>query len=655
MNLRVLALVLPIASLGAFDGPPAAITVSGGIAVSGTVPPFLFTWNSAITVNGTGWNSGEPVTILLHGPLNSPGVAPDDLTLGAFTADAQGNLSASPSIPYDSGVIGPSARIPRPGLYEVHAAGAASGTVVAPDDINLSPATYTGDNAQFDWGHERGGRDGVLPGDFRQFSPERYDPEWPTVWDERPVEVYGVVTTTGGDGGDQPSLISQSDAPPTHYAHDAIFFLTPDSAYQWLIGTSNYYAGDAAAELGRIEVEWETLNGGSVASYDQGNIGLPLWTSPTAGDRAYVVGRWILDAGHPELGDRTEIHPPRLLATMRQRPAASSSSGAAAAQVDIYVSGHGGGGNRMPSGLSDLLNQAGYGGGRIQDVLNAGDQKRYYQPGPLSPILSALAGALLKEVTGESFALPVFSEAGPSAFSWGHPGAEEHDVNDMDYDFDVPLPAPPDGATAVTMDVIQRPQHSTAVSEEVTYTNPVNGLPTTAHIHLPYQGADSGIYARTLLFSWDISAPPANHFVVRLQQVNVTDTAGKWQMWSDVSGQWTYLSAAAPGLFKTAAGQSVALPDNSTDVFLGPNDTLRIYVEGYRAACLDDFFGKLFGQTSYLAGFAFLQQCGTSNNTDLGGAVLELQPVAAGSYTIPAADSLGASHFSVDVTVDSAP
>jgi hypothetical protein len=181
----------------------------------------------------------------------------------------------------------------------------------------------------------------------------------------------------------------------------------------------------------------------------------------------------------------------------------------------------------------------------------------------------------------------------------------------------------------------------------------VNGLPTTAHIHLPYKGADSGIYARTLKFSWDIAQPPVTHMVVRLKQINVKDTDGKWQLWSDVSGQWTYLSGNAPGLFRAKAGQSVVLPDNATDVYLGSNDTLRIFVQGYRAACLDDFFGTLFGQSSYLAGLAFLQQCGATNNDDLGGAILELQPGASGSYTATAVDGFGARHFSVDLTVDS--
>jgi len=44
--------------------------------------------------------------------------------------------------------------------------------------------------------------------------------------------------------------------------------------------------------------------------------------------------------------------------------------------------------------------------------------------------------------------------------------------------------------------------HTTHVEEVITFTHPdpTTGLPATAHIHLPYNGADNGIYARTLRF-----------------------------------------------------------------------------------------------------------------------------------------------------------
>ncbi|HLY18663.1 MAG TPA: hypothetical protein VKR61_15630, partial [Bryobacteraceae bacterium] len=468
-------------------GPPVAVTSSlapaGGIALNNAVVPLVYSWNSPIQFQGSGWKPGEIVTATLHGPLNWQAVPPADLGLGTLTADASGNLAGTITIPYDTGVTGPSTRIPRPGIYEVNATGSISGTVAATATITICVATELGAGFQIDWGHERGGRLGVFPGTLADFSPERVDPEWVTVWRQAPVQAYG--TIMANTNGIPPARITSSDYPGTHYGHDANLFLTPDPEYQWLVGTRNYYANALYANNagpGVIEIEWETLNAGSPASYGQGNIGLPVWANPTTGDRVFVVGRWILDAGHPDKGDSTEIHPPRLLATMRTRPAAAPGSGARATQVDIYASGHGGGANQIdPPGLSDELDQNGYGGGRIQDALDASDQQVYYQAGPASALVAALANTLAEKMVGSPLTGQIFTTAGPSAFPWGAPGTEEMPINDMDYDFDVPLPPPPAGATSIQMYAATHPQHTTAVNEVVTYTNPVNGLPTVAH------------------------------------------------------------------------------------------------------------------------------------------------------------------------------
>lgn len=671
MRLVFLGVVLAVAALSPLDGIQPAIRVTGGIAPNGTSVPLLFTWNTPLPVSGGGWAPGETVQIILHGPLDSPGVRPrrtprvtarirgvrepvfgnpsssfPDLVLGTFTADAQGNLSASPKIPYDNGIVGAQSRIPRPGLYQVIATGNRSGSTTAADAINLCPDTYKPPSTSGDWGHERGGREGVFPPPISQYSPERMDPEWPSTWSETPVEIYGTLVPTGTNGADQPSRISYTDNPPTHYAHDVNFFVTPDPAYRWLVGTANYYDNNPDEPgNGTIELEWETQNGGSTAAYAQGNIGLPAWVNPTSGDRIYAVGRWILDAGHPEEGDRTEMHPPRLVATMRARPAVSN--GAAASQVDIYVSGHGGGANWMPPGLSAILDQGGYGGGRIPDVLSPADQDRYYRPGPLSTFLYPLIVGLIKQLTGVTVSATVYSDAGPSAFSWGAAGPEERAVNDRDYDIDVPLPPAPPGATNVRVEAITHAEHTTSVVESITYSG------SMAHVHLPFRGAGNGIYARTLKFSWNSAPPPETHYVVRLNRIDVVDAAGKWQLWADVSGQWSYLPAAAPTLLNTAAGQSVALPGMALDVYLTGAQTLRVFVQGYHATCIDDYFGKLFGQSSYAAGLTFVAACGPNDNQDLGGAVAELTAASAkGAHTIDAVDSGGARHFSVAFTVE---
>src|SRR5207248_3831739 len=117
--------------------------------------------------------------------------------------------------------------------------------------------------------------------------------------------------------------------------------------------------------------------------------------------------------------------------------------------------------------------------------------------------VALLAATVAEQMTGQPLTGPINPVAGPSAFPWGGPGTEEMPINDMDYDFDVPLPPAPSGVTAVQMQIITHPEHSTTVNEVVTFTNPVNGLPTLAHVHLPYLGADNNIYARTLLFGWN--------------------------------------------------------------------------------------------------------------------------------------------------------
>jgi hypothetical protein len=304
--------------------------------------------------------------------------------------------------------------------------------------------------------------------------------------------------------------------------------------------------------------------------------------------------------------------------------------------------------------LSAVLNQGGHGGGRIRDVLSPADQERYYRAGPVASLLFPLLVELVKQLTGVTISTTIYSDAGPSAFPWGTPGAEERPVNDMDYTFDVPLPAAPSGPALINMEVVNHAEHSTGVNEQVTFSGPANGAPTVAHVLVPYRGADNGIYARTLKFSWRQAAGPANHWSVRLNRIDVTDLAGKWQMWADVSGQWSYLSGIAPALLSTAAGRSVSLPGAPVDVYLAAGQTLRAYVHGYRAACLDDFFGKLFGQSAYVAGLNFVVQCGTSDNQDLGGAVLELpsSPSPRGTYTVQAVDPAGGKHFAVAVSVD---
>jgi hypothetical protein len=642
----VSAFVLPSLTMSA--SPPlsassATLAVYGGTAPNGVFEVLLFTWDTDLTVSGNGWAPGEVVTISLHGPLGLAGVSPSDVPFGTVTAGATGSLSGTLRIPYDGGQVGPTVRILRPGGYVVNGTGGVSGTVSAAEAINLGPATSTVAGS-IDWGVERGGRDGVLPGPLHVVSPERIDPEWATVWSEDLVELYGTVAATVPEGAG--AQVSYTDHPARHYAHDWNFFVLPDRAYRWTAGTKNFFEFGSRA----VEVEWEVQNNGSTHGYGLGNIGLPAWAAPTTGDRVFVVGRWILDTGHPDGGSHTEIHPPKLLATMRDGSAVTSTQPTRAARVDVYVSGHGGGANRVQLGISTGLSQSGYGGGRIQDAVFPAYLNTYYRAGPYPH--SEVIDALVFVLTGKKTTGPIYGEAGPSAFPIGGTAPEERPVNDRDYDFDVRLPRPPQLATAPRLEVVTRPEHTTAVKEVITYGNVRNGLPTTAHVHLPYLGADSGIYARTLLFAWDTYSPPGMLFHVRIDGVHVIDTSGDWHLWSDVSGDWMNLTSLAPAPFSsTTDGQDIGLSGAEFDVRLSSRDTLRVYTQGYRAECLDGLFGRLFDLDAYSAMLKIFQDCGAADNTNLGGALLELpaDPAIQGHYTATSP------HFTVEVTVGYVP
>jgi hypothetical protein len=591
-----------------------------------------------VTVTGDGFRPGEVVQVSLLGPTNSLGVSPGSLPLGSATADALGHVATTVTIPYDGGLTGPNVRIPRPGAYLVLASSLA-GTVPAKDTICISPESSA---KVIDWGHERGSRPGNMPGAFSDLSPERTDPEWISVWDEKPVGAYGLVDE---------SHSSSSDYPGTHYSHDLCFSLELDQDYRWLIGTHNF---DEDGPV--VEVEWERLNGGSPGTNGSGTIGLPLWAMPTDGDRVYVVGRWILDVGHPDGGSGTEIHPPRLLASMRRRPTLNA-SGNPAAQVDVYLAGHAGGANRFRDGLSAALDMNGRGGGRIQD-LGAQTVATYYQPGPataaekltIAPFGFALGFSATDLATFLFNVASLPSSAGPSAFGWLPGPDEKRPVNDMDYDFDVPLPPQPAGATAPVFEVVRHPEDTSVVDEIVTWPD----FPRSAHVHIPFLGKPDGVYARTIKLA--ASTPAPAHYHVRIVEVDAIDLPGLWRLTADVDGQWIDLFPTNAAFSQVAAGQTVSVGADF-DAYVGPNDTLRVHVNGYRAQPIDNLFGTMFGLSCYeqlitIGGTAAITS--TRDNDDLGDAELVLSPPPTAGTVFPVAATLGsgAGHYQVVVVVE---
>lgn len=678
-------------------------TVNLGLTGTGpnnttTFIPGIATWRTIVRIHGGHWPAGAAMDAYLFGPLNTLGVAPirrgplanlDD-TNGAFKADANGDFQGSLRIPYQNtfnqGPLPIDPDITRPGLYRIRVirrsltlptAGDISDSGVFSICPNTTVVSIPGEPL---WHFNRGARDGFLGG----YSPERTDPEYVTVWNEQPVALYATVAPSNLDGStrnglNQGSHIAFHDYPWTHFAHDFNLHLIPDFEYLWVMATASFQGEAEENDTGRIEWEWETQNNGSPfqGSYGQGNIGVPLFALPTVGDRIYTVGRWILDNGHPDEGDRSEIHPPRMIATMRKRHTVvpfGPDCVTRASQVDIFVSGHGGGINQSTyAELERLLGNNGKGGARLKDfgIGTPADPSGnalgevYHRLGP-KPVAHGDLAFLLALAGFVGIAPDIFPLAGPSAMgtdlstglpslsgaAWGK-RPESRAVNDMDYEFDVPLPPRPPDATTPVVQITTQSMHTTAVEEAITYINPDpgTGFPTAAHIRLPYRGADNGIYARTLRFYWDAYSTPGNHFVVQLNdivtsKVLVADTfyvgPQPLYLWVDVCGQWAFLPDLNPdALLKPKPSVSeitdrvsfAGLPGAKFDVYLDPIDTMRVFVGGYAQRDMDSLFGRQFSRNAYDAGIevalAGRQETGTGDNKNLGGAVFdELIPLA---------------------------
>jgi hypothetical protein len=519
----------------------------------------------------------------------------------------------------------------------------------------------------------RGARDGWL-GDI---SPERTDPEWVSVWSLAPVGIYATVAPTNDRGIEQPAHIAHHDYPPAHFAHDWNLQLVPDPDYMWVLGTVNFLGEADDPETGRIELEWETQNNGTpfVGSVDHGKIGMPSFAMATVGDRVYTVGRWVLDNGHPEKGNRSEIHPPRMIATMRKRPAVvpldDTGLMTRAAQVDVFVSGNGGGINVVRYvEMEKLLDNNGLGGGRIidYDIGLKNDLKGnalgsvYQRYGP-DPVINNGIGTLV-DIAGIFVDIPeIHPTAGPSAFStdlagmpmlgtgpfpWKHGDAFEP-VNDMDYEFVVPLPPRPPGATTPRVQVTKQAMDSTSVNEIITYAG------NFAHVRLPYKGADNGIYARTYKFYWDTYSPPGNHFIVQLNEIRTARAYGAatgvfsgpqpLYLWADVCGQWRFVTGMfqqdnnpllTPAIGSDGDFDMVSLDGFQQarfDCYLTDTDTLRVYVGGYAQRDLDGLFGNapaphyLYNYNAYDAGIqvGLAVKLGSGDNQNIGGAVFDRQ------------------------------
>lgn len=117
------------------------------------------------------------------------------------------------------------------------------------------------------------------------------DPAWVAV--ERPERAVTL------DGTVRHVYLAHEDWLWSHDSHDVCFYVAPDLSCRHLLSDASRIHGGERV----LEVEWER------ACFDA-----RFW--PVPGDRVRVVGRWVFDCAHPPY--RTEIHPPKGVAVMRE-------------------------------------------------------------------------------------------------------------------------------------------------------------------------------------------------------------------------------------------------------------------------------------------------------------------------------------------------
>ena len=145
--------------------------------------------------------------------------------------------------------------------------------------------------------------------------------------------------------------VAANDTPANHYSHDLDFNVRLDPGQDSLLSIQ---ADDS------LGIEWETGIAPTEKFGDGANPIFPKWAWPSEGDRVWVNGNWIHDCGHPENGlYRTEIHPARAVASMRDQAAPLDGTGLTPVPVtltDLYITGRGGyAPNQLNCGLDIIL------------------------------------------------------------------------------------------------------------------------------------------------------------------------------------------------------------------------------------------------------------------------------------------------------------
>ncbi len=379
--------------------------------------------------------------------------------------------------------------------------------------------------------------------------------------------------------------VATIDFPFIHDSHDFFFNIDADPGQDALLSVANN-PNEEDGEYGTLEdlatptelhLEWEVGTFADETDKDPERT-FPKWVWPNIGDRVWANGHWIYDCGHPtDIDDsgaklfRTEIHPPRAVASMRQQMHTLPGTGATPVRVtatDLYIHG------RAGFAMDDL--ECG-----PDVILDAGSCSPEPYPGRATPIDDNFEfDACLPPQPFDKATLAVAFEDGP-----------ENTV--IDPGLDPQLDLVPVGDPA--LDACAAPEFG----------------PSKLHVTIPLDG--SGVtpddeYARKIYAGWVFPPEGLKHLKLTLDLMDLHEDKDLdpgdcectffFMSVNRAPDEWIRLSTFATGNMNDydddvgAGDGEMGFSGADFDFFVGNGQDLTVRAKGYDQDCFEDNLGN---------------------------------------------------------------
>ena len=368
------------------------------------------------------------------------------------------------------------------------------------------------------------------------------EPGW--VW-VNPADKYRSVA-----GLVKESHVTHTDFPSVHDSHDQNTAIEVDPEFLGVTSDAN--------DAGEIENEWEIGTFPEETGSDPERT-FPKWAWPNIGDRVWMNGNWIFDCGHPtEIGGtdhfKSEIHPPRAVASMRQHVRPLPGTGTTPVPVtetDLYIHG-----------------RAGF----VMDDLTCGQNV-------------------------------IVGDGTCDATDYPHRGTPI----DTDFEFDIQLPPKPVPSAVPMTSFEDGPGNTLSVDPILA---PV-GDGSTFHVTIPLGGTGAtpdDVYARKIYAGWVYPPNDLHHIKLTLNKMILHDDYDTdpgdcecsffWMNVDKASNSWIRLSSFATGNMNDYDDDDL-LGDGEMgfsgavfDYYLANGDPFNVWANGYDQDCLDERFGN---------------------------------------------------------------